>query len=200
MKRYIILLALITIFSVNIIQVSAQEETLNEKIKNLKGDVEQITIKTTEGELTLSDEDAEKLFKRIKMTSGNFEYEIITNDGDDHNMKIFTVKIDEDENEGEEEDKKVMVFVSGDDEFEWNSIDGENMMDKDIKIEINDSVKKVTVTTTKDGEKSVKVYEGEDAEKYLEEHKSEKFEIKLKGDKKKVFIKKIKEKEVDEKK
>lgn len=200
MKRYIILLAVITIFSVNIIQVSAQEETLNEKIKNLKGDVEQITIKTTEGELTLSDEDAEKLFKRIKMTSGNFEYEIITNDGDDHNMKIFTVKIDEDENDGEEEDKKVMVFVSGDDEFEWNSIDGENMMDKDIKIEINDSVKKVTVTTTKDGEKSVKVYEGEDAEKYLEEHKSEKFEIKLKGDKKKVFIKKIKEKEVDEKK
>ena len=200
MKRYIISLVLITIFSVNIIQVSAQEETLNEKIKNLKGDVEQITIKTTEGELTLSDEDAEKLFKRIKMTSGNFEYEIITNDGDDHNMKIFTVKIDEDENDGEEEDKKVMVFVSGDDEFEWNSIDGENMMDKDIKIEINDSVKKVTVTTTKDGEKSVKVYEGEDAEKYLEEHKSEKFEIKLKGDKKKVFIKKIKEKEVDEKK
>ena len=37
-------------------------------------------------------------------------------------------------------------------------------IEKDVKIEIKDGVKKITQTTTKNRDKSVKVYEGEQAE------------------------------------
>ena len=74
-------------------------------------------------------------------------------------------------------------------------------IEKDVKIEIKDGVKKITETTTENGEKSVKVYEGEEAEKYLKENNENEKHIRIKhkmkdGSKhKKVIIKEIIEEE-----
>jgi len=66
-----------------------------------------------------------------------------------------------------------MIFIKkthkGD--FKWTGSMAEGDVDgtmKKIKVEDEDGVKKVTVTTTKDGEESVETYEGEEADKFLE--------------------------------
>lgn len=46
-------------------------------------------------------------------------------------------------------------------------------VEKNVNVEKKDGKLKVTVTTTVDGKKEVKVYEGDDAEKYLEENNND---------------------------
>ncbi|MEK6552060.1 MAG: hypothetical protein AABZ54_01235 [Bacteroidota bacterium] len=70
----------------------------------------------------------------------------------------------------------VMMFRSKDDDADEKG--GENK--KNVKIEVNDDGKKITVTTMKDGKEETKVYEGEDAEKFMKEEKGMKhFNIKI---------------------
>ncbi len=190
MKRNLLFILITSLYFAAIFQINAQEESsLNKKLKSLKGDVKEITIRTSEDELTLSDEDAEKLFKRIQMTSGDFEYEFITSDSNDE--KIFKIKLDGIESDSS---KNIMVFVSEDEDFEWNE---KGEVEKDINIEIIDGVKKVTIRTEKDGKETVEILHGEEADNYLEEHNGKTFEIKIndeKANKRKVIIKTIKEK------
>ena len=49
----------------------------------------------------------------------------------------------------------------------------EEETEKNIEVEIINGKKKITVTTEKDGEKTVKVYEGEKAEEFSESEEGE---------------------------
>ncbi len=195
MKKIVLLfVSVLMIFSI-ILQVSAQDDkSLSKKLKELKGEILSITIKTSDDQITIEDEDAEKLFKKIKMLNNDFDYEIISLNDDKGKERIFKVKLDGVENG---DSSKVKVFVTSDSDFEWsgNLSDFEsNGISKDIKIEITDSGKIVTVTTEENGEKSVKIYEGKEAEEFLEKYESDEMEFKVK-DGKKIIIKKKSEKD-----
>jgi len=45
--------------------IFAQEESSKEKLKNIKGDVNKITITTDKGDVVFEGEDAQKLFKKM---------------------------------------------------------------------------------------------------------------------------------------
>ncbi len=69
----------------------------------------------------------------------------------------------------------VIVGMDGDD-LHWISND-DDCLSKKIKVEENDGVKKVTVTTTEDGNENIEIYEGEEADEFLEQHSKGKNKI-----------------------
>lgn len=156
--------------------VSWAQEDLNEKIKNIEGDVNKITINAGGKEYTFEGDDAKSLFKKLKSENvkvhsymwhsddeGEFKFEdgkVIIKD-ESGNEKIIEI--------GKGDGEDVLVFISDDED-----LDGEmNNLEKKVKVEIEDGNKKVTVTTKENGEEKTEVYEGEEAEKFLEEMKSE---------------------------
>ncbi len=93
------------------------------------------------------------------------------------------MKIDE---EGGEGTKKIIIKSDGGNEevFEFKTDGGDHAVwfsdednlqciEKNIKIEIEDGNKKVTITTKEDGEEKTEIYEGEEAEENLVKMKSE---------------------------
>ena len=178
------------------------QENLKEKISEISGDVEKITITAGGEEYTFEGKDAEKLFERIKSHKKSKSYSfnideeseggdktiIIKSLGDDdkcheliHNSHNNIIWLGEDTDSGF---KKIKIITDGDKEeiyefdsekdgdMEWFG-ESENGMSKKIKVELKDGFKKVTVTTIEDGEETTKVYEGEEADKFLEDMKSE---------------------------
>jgi len=75
---------------------------------------------------------------------------------DEHGMKFIS------------EDGDIHIIVKDDDDLIWVSNDDDELMKKEINVEVVDGVKKITVTTTNDGEEKVEIYEGEEADKFLE--------------------------------
>ena len=224
--------------------MAQKDNSVNDKLNNIKGEVNKIVISTDKGDVTFEGEDAKEILKKIKshkikkiqwisedgedididgenvmiFKSGKGEKHIIKEfkdadnvlimkHGDDENFdliengttikvevqdedgkKIVTVTTNEDGEERVEtfEGKKadeyldkmekehemiIDVDVDSDDNHVWvKKLGDENKTEKDVKIEIKDGVKKITETTTENGEKKVKVYEGDEAEKYLKEN------------------------------
>lgn len=145
------------------------QENLKDKLSKIEGHVDKITISAGGEEFTFEGDDAEKLLKKMK--------------ADQTNSNTFVVRIDDADNKGT---KKIIIKSgSGDDEvFEFETDGGdhsvwfsdeENLanLEKNIKVEIEDGKKKVTVTTTENGEEKTEVYEGDEADEFLEKMKSE---------------------------
>lgn len=99
------------------------------------------------------------------------------------NINTFVVKSDGEEGGGTQ---KIIIKSGGCDEdvFEFTTDEGEHSvwfseeddlesLDKNIKVEIEDGKKKVTITTTENGEEKTEVYEGDEADEFLEKMKSE---------------------------
>jgi biopolymer transport protein ExbD len=143
------------------------QENLKEKMNKIEGHVDKITISAGGEEFTFEGEDAEKLFEKMK--------------ADRKSVNTFVIKMDDKDSKG----TKKTIIKSGDEEvieFEtdggnhavWFSDDNSfNNLEKNIKVEIEDGKKKVTVTTTENGEEKTIVYEGDDADEFLEQMKSE---------------------------
>jgi hypothetical protein len=163
-SKKLLLVIVLLLLGASLIVTNAQTEVkkaVKDKLEKLDGDVSSIVIKTDEGEVEFTGEEAEHLFKKMK--------------GDKiwisavHGDKL--IELEHDINSDKEGD---VIFVKkmGDKDFEWSEAmaigEGEGTTKK-IKINVEDGEKKVTVTTTKDGEESVETYEGEEAEKFLEE-------------------------------
>jgi hypothetical protein len=145
------------------------QENLTDKLSKIEGHVDKITIKAGGDEFTFEGEEAEKLFSKMQSNTKS--------------SNTFIVKVDE---EGGEGTKKIIIKSDGDSEeiYEFNTDEGEHAVwfshddvlhdsNKEIKIEIEDGNKKVTITTTDNGEEKTEIYEGEEAEEYLEKMKSE---------------------------
>jgi len=144
------------------------QEDIKDKLSKIEGHVDKITISAGGEEFTFEGEDAEKLFNRMQFNTKS--------------SNTFIVKIDE----GGEGTKKIIIKSYGGDEevYEFKTDGGDHAvwfsdddcfhnLGKEIKIEIEDGNKKVTVTTKENGEEKTEIYEGEEAEEYLDKMKSE---------------------------
>jgi len=206
------------IFLIGVTYSFAQSSETKEKLKNLKGDVTKITVETTEGKVELTGEDAEAIFKKIKSASNNnfvfvhggesdkeISVSVDVEDIDGDKVVVIKKKVDGKETvekyKGEEAEKfikehggdtsNIHVIVTGDDDdFVWVTENKKGVIEQNVNVEVEDGVKKVTVTTIKDGNKNVEIYEGEEAEKYLEEMDEGKADVFIDKDGNKTIIKK----------
>ena len=163
--------ALIMLFLVLGVTLYAQDKEAKEKLADLKGKVEKVTIKVDGKDVVFEGKDAERIAKIAKATGES---------------KTFVFSSDENEAPGMK--KRIKVFTSGSDskcnvvtsdDFDWKA-DGDQ---KKVKVEIKDGKKNITVTTNKDGKVETKTYEGEEAEKFLKDQGED--------GKVKVFMKKL---------
>ncbi|MGK9476860.1 hypothetical protein [Melioribacter sp. OK-6-Me] len=173
-NKKLFFIILLLLFGLLGITLNAQESSdeFRSKIKKLKGDVDRITFEVDGEKVVFEGDEAQMLADRIRLMSmippkikinidpDEFEWEGI----DEFDFE-FPPEIDIDL-------PSPMMF--------WFSDDSSNMeLDKDIKIEIKDGVKKVTVITKEDGKETTKVYEGEEADEFLKEYMQKRFRIKL---------------------
>lgn len=158
-----------------------------------------------------------------KNDDGNIKIDVDIDDSDSGKVIIIKKNIDGkelvEEYRGEEADEFLKNHSQGKSNMEFLSEDGELQvimeMDSDeldcvakgdsaevmkkIKVDIEDGVKKVTVTTTENGEEKVEVYEGEKADNFLKKEHGHKMIFHSKDGDKKVIKKKITIIEEDEK-
>lgn len=146
-KKFFIVITLL-LLGASLIVTNAQSDAgkaAKEKLNKLKGDVSSIVIKTSDGEVEFTAEEAQYLLKKMKA-----DKMIISS----HGEGIFEMDSDM-HSEGEN-----IVFIHKKGEHDGTT--------KKINVEVEDGVKKVTVTTTKDGEEKVETYEGEEADEFLD--------------------------------
>ena len=144
---------------------SIAQETTKEKLDNIKEDVDKITITAGGEEISFEGDDAKKLFKKMKSSSHGVQSFYIKEDGDSSGTKKIIIKSDGDAEvyEFSEEHGDHMV---------WFSDEGDlKNMEKNVKVEIENGQKKVTITATENGEEKTEVYEGAEADEYLEKMK-----------------------------
>ena len=161
-SKFLLMLTIILLGLFSLTLFAQEEDQTKSKLEQLKGKVEKITVKVDGKDVVFEGKEAEKLAKQFTQKR---TVKIITDGGDDlfteGDAKVFTVKSD-----GE------------DDEADINCKDK-----KEVKVEIKNDKKIVTVTTTKDGKEETKTYEGEEADKLLkEENGSKNFSLFLGGD------------------
>lgn len=178
MKKLLILAMVIT---VSVTLYCQEKKEIKEKLKSLKGDVQEITIKTDKETITFNGKDAEYVFKNIKKQKEK-EIKVIVNSEDDDDViflkgdkfnwvdidslgnlkKIILDKIDAD---------SLIKFKNF--KFDFN-FDDSAFVYKNIKVEMNDDNKKIIIMEKdKDGNETEKIYEGEEADKKLKELEAE---------------------------
>lgn len=215
MRTKIITIQILVLFLTTSFISAQKNNSLNDKINNVKGSVNKIVISTDSEEIIFEGDDAKNLFtkmknnklKKLRWVSGDKDIDrdnvfILKHDSDEdfdldiiEDGKIVNVTVEVEDENGE---KKVTVTTNEDGEEKVETYEGkeadeyldkmesENEMiieidvdsdfddgdsiKKDVKIEVNDGVKKITETITENGKKSVKIYEGDEAEQYLKEH------------------------------
>ncbi len=152
-NKKLFVIAALVLFGLFSLSLFAQEkkDELDARLKEIKGTVEKIIIKVDGKEIIFEGKDAEKIGESIKVS------------GKIHRMRWLS-HIDEDFDLAH---GNAMMYKFHGDDFDWKHKEGG---DKKIEIKIEDGKKKVTVTTTKDGEEETKTYEGEEAEKFIKEH------------------------------
>lgn len=198
--------AVIIVFLGLFLTVQAQSE-LNEKLREIKGDANKVTINADGKDHVFTGEEAEKILKILKRGS-DMKVRMIKSEGDGNSeIKIKKIKVKKD---GEEVEDLIWIDEDGnkrvlgeDDLFEFH--EDEMIKDKKhkkVKVEIKDDSKKVTITTIEDGKEIIKILEGEDAEKYIDKMKADdeliiNEEVKKDGKKYKKIIIEKKEKEVN---
>ena len=189
----------LTLFIFSLFSTLLFAQDVNEKMKDINGEVNKITITTEKGEYTFEGEDAVQLFKKMKSSGNSFVWHSGEKDG---KKKIIFLDSDNEEHYievfgGDDED---VIVINEDIEGE---IDG---MHKKVKVEIEDGNKKVTVTTKENGEEKTEVYEGNEADEYIEKMKEKHhgdMDIFIEKDtngkvkKKKIIIEKKTEKEAE---
>lgn len=276
MKTKVFTSQLLVLFLISTLVYSQKDQSVKNKIKEIKGTVNKVVFSTSEGNVIFEGKEAEDLTKMLKNKKREKHIKWISEDDDnfnfdldfdsdsnrvmifksdkggkhivkkimgDDNVMIFkhgdhddfdiledgkTVKVEVEDENGEkkvtvttkedgkekvevfegneadeyleqmEEDGEMTIdFVGDSDDLIWISEEGDlTKIEKDVKVELENGKKKVTVTTIEDGEKKVKVYEGEDADKFFEDENNENIQVKVKklkdGKHKKVIIKEIK--------
>ena len=198
MKR--ILLPFLLVFLIPLF-ANAQSE-LNNKLKDIKGKVDEIIIKSGGKEYKFSGEEAENLFARFKQENKLNKFQFFTNDGkvitSDSLKKKIIIK-----NSGDEDlDDNVLVFINENGDRDTLSTDLRKL-EKKVMVTDNDGKKLVTVTINENGKESVEVYEGKAADEYLDKMQNDNdIDIKVNVNKdkngkkvKKIIIEKEEEKE-----
>lgn len=164
LSRKFTIILVVAIASLLTLTLRAQsEKTAVEKLKELKGEVQKIIVKTDDGEVIIEGKDAKTLLKKMKGNSyGTFD--ILFKDGDAAG-NVFITKPNKRfiwrDNDGEEGNLIVVKDILKE--------DGEH-----ISISHKDANLKVVVEKEdEDGNITKETYEGEEAEEYLEENSFE---------------------------
>lgn len=206
MNRSVVFLTILFFFPI----LTTAQSDVQKMLKDIKGTVDEIIIKSDGKEYTFSGDEAAKLFSAMKEDNKMKRFEFYADDGkiitgDSLNEKFIVKKHGDHfklEGENVKKVKKIKIFVDGDDEgLVWIDKNGENeVLDMDvvvessederdsdgiqkrINVEIKDDSKTVTVITQKDGKENIEVYEGKAADEYLEKMKSDK-DVKVEVDK-----------------
>jgi len=170
-------LALIGFITLLFIANLNAQEKLNEKIKKIDGTIDKITVTSDGKEYIFEGTEAELLFKKMK---GNNSQSFVWNSSDDSTKKkVIILDADQDEDIIEvESGAENVVIVKIDGDFD----DIEDGIQKKVKVEVEDGIKTVTVTTKENGEEKTEVYEGKEADEYIEKMKSENGEINISVD------------------
>ncbi|MFH0735191.1 MAG: hypothetical protein V1773_12140 [bacterium] len=178
---------LMAAFCLSLTAQTVDKKEINKKLKELKGDVKEITIKTDDKNVTFEGKEAEYLLKKIKekATEKKFKFYVTDDEFGDFNCidlseigcsahsfgddsLTFSFKFDEDCEPGSSMDKRIEIKLDGDDKI-------------------------ITVTTKKDGKEEVKTYTGKEADEFLKTiDKGD-----MTGGKKKIIMKKFKDKNED---
>ncbi|RMD48219.1 MAG: hypothetical protein D6830_07265 [Ignavibacteria bacterium] len=141
------------------------QEKKEDALSKVKGKVQKIIINTDEGEFVFEGKEAKELFDKMKAKHRKMKW--MSHNGEDGNVFVFN---------GEELADDIVVDVIKDKDIFWVTEDEDNgkKIEKKINIEVEDGVKKLTVTTKdENGEEKTETYEGEKADEYLEKMKEE---------------------------
>jgi len=173
-KYFTVLTSLMFLFAaINLPAQNKKDDSWKSKVKQVKGEVQKIVISTKNGNTTFEGDEAQELFEHIKIDSNNFFKIAVENDSDSEDGNMFIVKIDSDTIDKSNSGKK-LVWVS-------ESMGGnlEAKVEKKIKVKIENGKKTITVTTTKNGKESVKIFKGKEADKFLKKHNGKNFDIQI---------------------
>jgi len=160
MKLARTLIFLLIVFPVvSLLPQDINKEETDKKIKNLKGDVQKITITTSDGTVEIEGEEAAYLLKKLKRKSI------------DKNIELYIKGVEKDSVYGNK--KSVIIKKNGEkikikmkpDNFLNES--GDSSLKKTVKILKDDSGLSVTIVTAEDGKEEVEILTGSDAEGYL---------------------------------
>jgi hypothetical protein len=169
MRRLFKNLALTGIITLLFITNLNAQEKLDEKIKKIDGTVDKVTITSDGKKYIFEGDEAEQLFKNMKRKSGQ---SFVWNASEDGSSKKKIVIVDTDGESDEieiESDDDDVVIVKTDGDFD-DVADG---IQKQVKVEVEDGNKTVTVTTKENGEEKTEVYSGKEADEYIEKMKTE---------------------------
>ena len=189
MKATYNLIVIILLSSLVFVTSNFAQEKLKDKIEKIDGSVEKIVITSEGREYTFKGKEADELFQKIKKgASHNLSWTMAdTEEGQD---KVIIINSDGDEEVIEiESEGNDNIIIKTDKDFD-KDIDG---IRKKVKVEVENGNKKVTVTTTENGDEKTEVYEGKEADEYIQKMKSENddFDIEIKSDKDGKKVKKI---------
>lgn len=197
MKSRIFILFVLVVTGLTFTLLHAQsKKSIEEKLKQLKGEIEKIVISTDEGEVTFEGEEAKEIQERLTnfYDKKDWKFEI---KGEGDKERVFVIK---------KSDSSISNFnwitAKGDSISSMVTLDEIEGPSQKIQIEMEEGSKKITVTKIdENGEETTETYEGEEAEEYLEKLEDEnKISIlqldHLGGDKEsvKVIIEKLKKK------
>lgn len=160
------------LFALLLAQRGISQDGLDKKINNISGKVDKIVITSDGKEHVFEGDEANQLFKKMKEDS--IENFVWTTTNDDNNKnKIVVIKTDgETETLNIDTNDDAIVIQT---EKDIDSI--EDGITKNVKVEIEDGNKKVTVTTKENGKEKTEVYEGKEADEFMEKMKSENGDI-----------------------
>jgi len=148
--------------------VSAQSDT-QKILEDIKGKVDEITIKSEGNEYTFSGDEAAKLFSTMKENKKVKSFSFITRDGKEFSDDSLSKKIIIKKSDGDMDDD-ILVFI--DEDFDSEDADI-HKIEKKIIVSGEKDKKVVKVTTTSNGEEKTEIYEGKTADEYLEKMNSE---------------------------
>ena len=149
----VFIITLFVLLGVSCLSLFAQEnkDDISKKMKQLIGNVDKITVQVDGKEVVFEGKEAADLIKNLKMVSKKPGMSWFSKDG----------------NENDSSNSKTIVLEVNEDKADLNDEENGN---KKVEIRIDDGMKKVTVTSSKDGKEETKIYEGDEAEKYLKEN------------------------------
>jgi len=180
MKQNLLKTAAIILLVILGISLNAQDKNVKDKLAELNGKVEKVTIKVDGKDVVFEGKEAERIVKLAKATGEANTFIFKSADGKTFSTSAKAVEgINLDEKEFDVKvlpgaKKRVKVFkgegsgnvqvITGDD-LDWKTDGGK----KKVEVKIKDGKKSVTVTTNKDGKEETKTYEGDEAEKFINE-------------------------------
>jgi len=174
-------------------------------IKKLKGDDNVMIFKHGDHDDFNIMQDGKKIKVEVEDENGEKKVTVTTTENGEEKVEVYEGKEADEYLKTMRDEGKMIIDIDVDadsDDFIWIGEDGDvSKIEKNVKVKIEDGVKKVTVTTTENGEEKVEVYEGDEAEKFLESEDGNKTKIKVKSLKdckhKKIIIKELKKEKED---